>query len=251
MSAIHPWDPPTIHPWGTQIDNHVFLAKLCCLSDNFTTYETLLATSVEGAVDYTTTLNNYSPGNKASDTIKSYNTACVGTAQTAYNTFASTVSNLASTTVNEKTWTTTIDDAAIAAKDAANSAIDIATTNVKTFISGLPAGAQNAAAQLFVAGMKVVMNFFSTVWMKIKEILASISQFLEGIWGVLKSATGAVLGAARGAIAYITGGAIGTTTGGTAGITTSYSNMVVVKADLKQIRANPKSYDVTIPFQPK
>lgn len=53
---------PYIHPWDVPIDNYLFPGKLACFSDNFTIAESLLATSVEAAVDYTADVNGYNQG---------------------------------------------------------------------------------------------------------------------------------------------------------------------------------------------
>jgi len=187
----------------------------------------------EAAVDYTSTLNAYDLGNKTSvaNTIKGYNTACVQTGQSAYNDFAQKVSNLENTEVNEKTWAETIDDAAAAAKAAATTAIDVAAKNAKNYIGQLPEGTRNSAARLFVAGTKVVLNFFATVWDKIKVVLDSIGQFVKGVWNNLTSSVSALKAAADLAIKYITGA------GG-------YQSVALADVDLLILRANPRKYNV-------
>ncbi|KAI9764902.1 MAG: hypothetical protein M1839_005689 [Geoglossum umbratile] len=239
MTSIPSWEVPRFHPWDVQIDNHTFLAKLSCLSDDFATYNTLLATSVEGAIDYTTTLNSYSPGSSAADTLKSYNTATVQTTQTAYNTFAGTVSNLSTQTVDQEAWSKTIDDAAQAAKDAASAAIDKAAKNAKDYIKTLPEGSRAPAATLFIAGVKVALNFLSTVWMKIKEVAQALVQYLEGLWDVLTQATAAILAAAKLAIAYIKGG--------TSSSTSAIASVRIEKVHLQQLRSKPETYNVVVP----
>ncbi|KAI9769562.1 MAG: hypothetical protein M1839_003634 [Geoglossum umbratile] len=148
---------------------------------------------MKGAIDYTTTLNSYNPGSSAADTLKSYNVATVQTTQTAYNAFASTVSNLSTQTADQKSWSKTIDDAPQAAKDAASAAIDTAAQKAKDYINTLPEGSRGPAATLFIAGVKVAINFLATAWMKIKEVAQALVQYLQGDWDVLTQATTAIL----------------------------------------------------------
>jgi len=240
MTTVHPSITPPLHPWDVQIDNHLFLGKLACFSDNFTTVESLLATAVEGAVDYTADLTAHDRGKntKVVDTIKGYNTACVATGQTVYNNFAQKVGALKTTEVDEKAWSESIDDAAAEAKAAAVKAIDQASKAAKGFISKLPAGTRNSAARLFVAGTKVVLNFFATVWDKIKIVLDSIGQFLKNTWKNLTSALGAVIAAAKLAVSYITGGKIAMQTIGSV-------NMELV--NMLEFQQNPRVFDIRIP----
>jgi len=206
MATAHPLGAPILHLWKAQIENYEFLAKLSCFTDNFTSFEFLLATSIESAVDYTGTLNDNAGGRTdVAPTIKEYNTECVRKGQLAYETFADTVSRLKNTTVNKKDWTQAIDDAATKAKVAAMDAIDDAAQRAKDYIGKLPERARDPAAHLFIAGTKVVLNFFATVWDRIKEVLASIAQFFENVWEILGASVRAVGAAAELAVVYITG----------------------------------------------
>jgi hypothetical protein len=233
MSTVQVWASPPTHSWDTKIDNYQFLGKLSCFTDNFTGSEAMLAMAIEGNVDYTRRLNAYKAGNnsKTADTIKGYNSACVLTAQSTCNKFSQTVLGLKNTEVNEAAWSQTIDQAAALAKKTATDAIDAASNKAKEFIKKLPQDSRGAAADLFVAGTKVVLNFFSTVWSKIKEVVANIAQFLKGVWNVVQSAAGAVLGAARLALNYIKGAA-------------GYQAIVMPEVDLERLRLNPQHYDL-------
>ncbi|RYP59505.1 hypothetical protein DL769_008495 [Monosporascus sp. CRB-8-3] len=236
MSTVQAWEFPPTHDWQTKIDNFLFLGKLSCFTDNFSGWETLLAMGIEGNVNYTETLNAYSTGGKTSvpTTIKKYNVGCVQAAQSAYNTFSQTVLNLKDTEVQEKTWTETIDQAAAVARKAATDAIDTAAAKAKEYINTLPEGTRASAANLFVAGTKVVLSFFATVWSKMKEILDSIWQFIKGIWDQVTSAAGAIIAAANLAVRYITGG------GG-------YESVALPEIDMNTLRAHPRKYDIVVP----
>ncbi|KAI8278879.1 hypothetical protein K4K60_005896 [Colletotrichum sp. SAR11_57] len=114
--------------------------------------------------------------------LTSINAVSVQNVQTTTGTYTNTVQGLKNTQPNQDAWQATILSANQAAIQNFTDRINNAGNEAIQTIQNLPAGQQNAAANVYSGGMNIVNNVVNQASNAVMSVVNSIKDFLQGIW---------------------------------------------------------------------
>ena len=114
--------------------------------------------------------------------IKDINTQAIKKQQDTYEEFSREVDGLKTSKPNEAEWKAKLEQKRIEMKEKSLKAIDESFDTAEKYIRKLPQSQRNAAFNVFSVGADQVTKAAEFVYGKIKEVISSVVDFLNGIW---------------------------------------------------------------------